>query len=120
GGGASDPASRTSGTSARARSATRAGGEPSKLAARRAPRRRGSERGRSKVTAPSSRSPSAPRRRGLVVVLDYVTNVQYAAGHPQRDGLVSGVGVRPGTHGERGERAGERERQAQRRPTRRA
>src|SRR5207245_4461916 len=29
-------------------------------------------------------------------------------------------GVRPGNHGERGERAGERERQAQRRPTRRA
>src|SRR5205809_3256876 len=29
------------------------------------------------------------------------------------------LGVRPGNHGERGERAGERERQAQRRPTRR-
>src|SRR6266568_2122161 len=28
------------------------------------------------------------------------------------------LGVRPGNHGERGERAGERERQAQRRPTR--
>src|SRR5437016_13727544 len=30
------------------------------------------------------------------------------------------LGVRPGNHGERGERAGEREREAQRRPTRRA
>ena len=47
----------------------------SKLAARRTPRRSGAERARSKVTAPSSRSPSAPRRRGLVVVLDHVTNV---------------------------------------------
>src|SRR5438552_19139106 len=30
----------------------------------------------------------------------------------------TGLGVRPGNHGERGERAGEREWQAQRRPTR--
>src|SRR5207253_7304418 len=32
--------------------------------------------------------------------------------------MVGMLGVRPGNHGERGERAGERERQAQRRPTR--
>src|SRR5213082_4258839 len=34
--------------------------------------------------------------------------------------IAARLGVRPGSHGERGERAGERERQAQRRPTRRA
>src|SRR5436309_3426855 len=37
-----------------------------------------------------------------------------------RTGMAAALGGCPGNHGERGERAGERERQAQRRPTRRA